>query len=230
MELACPTTVNETVCIAAAVDIRPQVTVGDIHTFCSGDPFFGTCPGVPVDHCSFVVSQRICVQVPLLFHASAEVTPTGIVCGTPAFGGCPATAACTNSVGTWRNVMDAANALITAAGGSIVLGSNSDGLSFTVTTANSMDVLSFNTPEPPAPASPPFAGQYQQLYAQLLAAKLNVLNGATCGYAESSIALADDFLATSPAGGMAGAPNFSSLLELYNTGNGPGCPVHCSLQ
>jgi hypothetical protein len=126
--------------------------------------------------------------------------------------------------------MDAVNALITGAGGSIILGSNSDGLSFTVTTANAMEVLSFDTPEPPAPSSPPFAGQYQQLYAQLLGAKLNVLNGATCGYAESAITQADDFLANSPAGGTSGAPNFSSLLELYNTGNGPGCPLHCSLQ
>ena len=228
--MACPTTVNETVCISCAVTIRPDVTVGDIHTFCVDGPFIGTCPGVPVDHCSFVVSQRICVQVPVLFHASAEAVPTGIVCGSPSIGGCPTSIACTNSVGSWRNNMDTGNALITAAGGSIILGLDGGGLSFTVTTANAMDVLSFNTPSPPAPAAPPFAGQYQQLYAQLLAAKLNVLNNATCGYAESSIALADNFLASSPAGGMAGAPDFSSLLELYNTGNGPGCPAHCSLQ
>jgi hypothetical protein len=121
------------------------------------------------------------------------------------------------------------NALITAAGGSIVLGIDNAGASFTVTTANAGDVLSFNTPSPPAPSSPPFAGQYQVLYAQLLAANLNVLNGATCDFATTAIAAANSFLAASPSGeGMAGAPAVESPLAEFNEGTAPGCPGHCS--
>jgi hypothetical protein len=89
-------------------------------------------------------------------------------------------------------------------------------------------VLSFNTPSPPAPSSPPFSQQYQVLYAQLLAAKLNVLNGATCAFAAAAIAAADTFIANSPAGGTSGAPAVQDPLELFNSGGAPDCPMHCS--
>jgi hypothetical protein len=35
-----------------------------------------------------MVSQSICVQVPLTFSADATATPNGIVCGTPFTGPC----------------------------------------------------------------------------------------------------------------------------------------------
>ncbi len=89
--MPCPTTVNETVCVGAQVTISPQVTVGAIQTFCVGDPVIGPCAGTPVEFCSFEVSQHICVQVPLTFHANAVAEPTGLVCGTPNTGGCQVT-------------------------------------------------------------------------------------------------------------------------------------------
>ena len=132
-----------------------------------------------------------------------------------------------HSMGFYRDNPEVVNPLITAAGGSIVLGISGQGLSFTVTTANANDVLSLNTPSPPVPSSPPLAGQYQILYAQLLAANLNVLRGATCDFATQAIANANTFLANSPAGGMAGAPAVQEPLALFNEGNAPGCPMHC---
>lgn len=167
------------------------------------------------------------MQVPVTFDAEAVATPAGIVCGTPGIGNCASAEVCTRSMGFYRENPEVTNALITAAGGSIVLGINDQGLSFTVTTANANDVLSLNTPEPPAPSSPPFAGQYQILYAQLLAANLNVLRGATCDFATQAIANANTFLANSPEGGMAGAPAVQEPLALFNGGNAPGCPIHC---
>ncbi|MCX7772312.1 MAG: hypothetical protein N2376_04275, partial [Clostridia bacterium] len=84
-------------------------------------------------------------------------------------------------------------------------------------------------PSPPAPSTAPFASQYQVLYAQLLAANLNILNGATCEFAVAAIAAANTFLANSPSGvGMAGAPEVQEPLATFNEGNAPGCPEHCT--
>ncbi len=118
------------------------------------------------------------------------------------------------------------------AGGSIILGINNNGLSFTVTTANANNVLTFNTPSPPAPINPPLALQYQNLYAQLLAADLNVIalqaqGVQICDFAIEAINDANSFLANSPTGGMTGAPIIQAQLEIFNLGEAPGCPVHC---
>jgi len=226
----CPAVVNETVCVQADVSITPAVTVGDIISNCLGGPIIGACPGTssPTDSCTFTVSQNICVGVPLTFSAEAAAEPTGIICGTPTTGPCPSVTGCTFTIGYYKNHSAVTNALITAAGGSIVLGIGSTGSSYTVTTVNANNVLSFNTPSPPAPASNPFAQQYQNLYAQLLAADLNVLSGASCGYALTAIANANSFLETSPAGiGKAGAPLVQAPLEEFNSGAAPGCPEHC---
>jgi hypothetical protein len=135
---------------------------------------------------------------------------------------------CTYTIGFYNNNPDITDALITGAGGSIILGINGNGLSFTVTTANADEVLSFATPSPPAPDSPPFAGQYQVLYAQLLAANLNVLRGATCDFATAAIAAANTFLADSPPGGMMGADAVQQPLATFNQGLAEGCPGLCS--
>jgi len=227
----CPALVNETVCVQAKVTITPNVEVGQIQSFCVDGPMIGICPGTPspTGTCTFNVSQRICVQVPLAFSATATSDPTGIVCGTPVVGACQTSTACTLTIGFYANHPEITNDLITKAGGSIVLGIDSTGASFTVTTANAGDVLSHNTPSPPAPSSPPFAGQYQVLYAQLLAANLNVLNGATCEFAAMAIAAANSFLAASTPGiGMAGAPTVQAPLAEFNEGTAPECPGHCS--
>jgi lactate permease len=63
---------------------------------------------------------------------------------------------------------------------------------------------------------------------QLLAAKLNILNGATCDAATAAISDADQFLATSHAAGVAGAPALQEELALFNEGNAFDCPEHCA--
>lgn len=227
--MACQTTVHESVCVEAVITITPVVEVGEIQTFCVDGPFIGRCTGTLQDSCSFKVSHTICVQIPLTFQANATAVPTGIACGTPASGDCSIEpTVCTFTIGFFRNHPTFTSELIADAGGSIILGSDSTGLSFTVTTANAANVLNFKTPSPPAPTSPPFAQQYQVLYAQLLAANLNVLNGATCDFAATAIEMANSFLASSPTGGMAGAPAVQDPLELFNSGDAPDCPAHCN--
>lgn len=231
-EQGCQTTVHETVCVQGTVTITPRVESNGSTSFCVGNPIIGSCPGRLVDTCEFTVSQNICVQIPLEFFATAEAVENGIVCGTPLTGPCPGpTATCTYTIGFFRNHSEVTNALITDNGGSITLGTGS-GLSFIVTTSNANAVLKLDTPSPPAPEDPPFAGQYQNLYAQLLAAKLNVLrleasDIAICTFAANAITAADIFLGTSPEGGKEGASDVQDPLELFNSGNAPGCPVHC---
>lgn len=79
----CPVTVNETVCVEAEVTITPEVRTGEVRAFCVGEPFMGACPGKPspTGTCTFNVSQRICVQVPLTFAATANAELRNIVCG-----------------------------------------------------------------------------------------------------------------------------------------------------
>lgn len=231
-QMGCPAVVHETVCVQGTVTITPDVTSGPSRSFCVGSPMIGRCEGEVTRNCTFTVSQNICVEIPLVFSAIATAVPSGVVCGTPLPTPCPGdVTGCTFSIGHFRRNSEETNALITSAGGSITLGEGG-GLSFTVTTANANDVLDFNVPSPPAPDSPPFANQYQVLYAQLLAAKLNVLNltamGAEiCEFATDAIAAADEFLTNSPEGGMAGAPDVQEDLAQFNEGNAPGCPPHC---
>lgn len=87
-DVECPTIVHETVCVEADVTITPNVEVGQIQSFCVDGPMIGACPGTPSRVCTFTVSQRICVQVPLTFSATATAVPSGIVCGTPDVGPC----------------------------------------------------------------------------------------------------------------------------------------------
>lgn len=228
----CQTIVHETVCVQGTVTITPSVVSGESTSFCVGNPIIGSCPGELADNCVFSVSQNICVQIPLTFSATASAVEDGIVCGAADIGSCAGTAGCTRTIGFYRNNPEVTNAIIANAGGSIVLGINGNGLSFTVTATNANDVLDFDTPSPPAPSGPPLAQQYKNLYAQLLAADLNVLaleaqDVEICDFALEAIAAANNFLATSPAGGTTGAPGFQEDLERFNSGNVPGCPIHC---
>ncbi|MEI4828198.1 hypothetical protein WAX78_01795 [Bacillus sp. FJAT-53711] len=107
--------------------------------------------------------------------------------------------------------------LLAMAGGTIILGNDSLGFSTIVTAANIFDVLNGNVGPSP---------QYRQLNAQLLTAKLNVLNGANCQFAQNTIALADAFL-TNPIQNDVVASQIQQMLAEFNEGNAPGCPGHC---
>lgn len=227
----CPTIVHQNVCVQGTVTVTPNVTSGESSSFCLGNPIIGECTGQLQRFCTFPVSQQICVEIPLTFSATATAAPNGLVCGTAATGECVNVTACTHTIGYYKNHPEETNALIDAAGGSITLG-NGSGLSFVVDTSTAAEVLDFNTPSPPAPDSPPYAGQYQVLYAQLLAAKLNVLRLTAlgveiCAFATLAITMADDFLGASPEGGMAGAGTIQQPLAQFNEGTAPGCPFHC---
>jgi len=87
-----PTVVHENVCVQGVVTITPSVVSGESKSFCLGNPIICSCPcGCHKQlhkFCTFVVSQNICVQIPLTFSATASAIPNGVACGTPGTGVC----------------------------------------------------------------------------------------------------------------------------------------------
>lgn len=86
----CKNVVHENVSIAAKITIEPIVDIGPISTECLSKPEI-----VPYDgkysqdgKCSFIVRQRICVEVPITFGASTTADPLGIACKGADVGAC----------------------------------------------------------------------------------------------------------------------------------------------
>ncbi|RLQ96321.1 hypothetical protein [Falsibacillus albus] len=233
----CTNTVSQQVCVEAVVTITPSVTPGLPTVSCVGLPIVGSScadqgftPSTTIPpSCTTTFAQVLCVNVPLTFNADVQATAGQVGCG-PAFNAPNCPSACTHTIGFYQTHPEVVNALITAAGGSIILGIDSMGLSLTATTLNAEAILSVMAPIPPTPANPPFRGQYRALYAQLLAANLNILRGATCSFATETISEANTFLANSPPAGMAGAPDLTVALTAFNEGSAAGCPAQCLSQ
>jgi len=223
-EQVCETTVHENVCVQATVTITPEVTSGPSTSFCLGNPVIGSCEGTLRRNCVFTVSQNICVQIPLTFSATATAVPNGIVCGEPDIGGCEGTGGCTRTRGFFQTHDAVVTALLAA--GPIILGINDDGFSFTVTTlADAQLVFTNSVPGSPNP-------QYDQLYAQLLTAQLNVRNLTAqgveiCQSVLDDIAAANNLLALDVIQPNDVVSGIQEDLAEFNEGNAPGCPVHC---
>ncbi len=79
----CSTIAKDTVCLEAQVKITPDVKIGKPVIKCKGEPFIGRCHGTPQESCSFFVSQRIEVKVPVAFDVDVDAASDGIVCGEP---------------------------------------------------------------------------------------------------------------------------------------------------
>ena len=63
---------TETVCVP--VTVTPFATPGTATATCCGDPIISTeptCPGMR-SSCTFTITQRICIQVPISFGAVIE--------------------------------------------------------------------------------------------------------------------------------------------------------------
>lgn len=86
----CKNVVHEDVSISAQVVIDPIVDIGPISTHCMSRPEIVPCSGkcAPSGNCSFVVRQRLCVEVPIAFGASTTADPLGIVCNGADAGPC----------------------------------------------------------------------------------------------------------------------------------------------
>ena len=84
----CPATAYQTVCMRAKVDIVPDIQVGKPRVTCLDGPFIGCCCGAPSSTCSFYVSQKVCVKVPIAFSAKVTARADGFSCEKPSLEGC----------------------------------------------------------------------------------------------------------------------------------------------
>ncbi len=79
------------VCIP--ITIKPFGEAGNAKTQCLGRPVVvagcDKCQGKPGDVCKFTISQKLRVEVPVIFGARAEVGEASVDCGcAEGFGGC----------------------------------------------------------------------------------------------------------------------------------------------
>jgi hypothetical protein len=224
----CTPTVSAEVCVEADVTVTPTVVPGRPIVNCVGTPSLTRCRALgytpsTTNTCTFTFSQVLCVNIPVTFDANATAQRGVVACGlaSPA-PNCqeePSTG-CTLTRGMFQTNTELTLQLLALAGGTIVLGSGNLGFSFTVDSA--ADVTAVFTNAVPGSPSP----QYNQLYAQLLTANLNILNGASCPEVLVLIAQANLFL-TNPVEDSPEASDIQEQLALFNEGNLTGCPGHC---
>lgn len=245
----CTPVVSAQVCIEADITVTPTVVAGTPVVNCVGTPSTVSCQDMgftpsATGSCTFTVSQVLCVNIPITFDADADAVGGTVACGD-VFNGpdCedvpPPVEGCVRTRGFFGNSPQgqALTAQLIADFGPIILGNDNLGLSLTIDTAAEAQAVFDNNPPSPAPTNPPCPNnlvvQYRQLYAQLLAANLNVLNLQSQGFEVCQEALdvidaANTFIAASPVCGAAGAPAISSLLTTFNEGTlSPNCPPHC---
>ncbi|MGN1160011.1 MAG: hypothetical protein ACI4SE_07415 [Lachnospiraceae bacterium] len=78
------------VCIP--ITIKPFGEVGNAETKCVGRPVViagcDECPGCPDKVCKFTISQKLCVEVPVVFGARAEAGEASVDCGCAESMGC----------------------------------------------------------------------------------------------------------------------------------------------
>ncbi|NLW65506.1 MAG: hypothetical protein GXY26_04680 [Clostridiales bacterium] len=83
---SCVTYTYQSASVSVPVVVKPKATTGDINTFCCGEPKVSPSPykitccsksGI----CSFILTQNICVEIPLEISAEAFTGCPYIKCG-----------------------------------------------------------------------------------------------------------------------------------------------------
>ncbi len=80
----CPAVGYQDVVVGVPVEIKPFADIGKIKAECIGKPIIArgttTCEGKPREVCKFTVSQKIRIEVPVIFGAKTEVGQARIDC------------------------------------------------------------------------------------------------------------------------------------------------------
>ncbi len=79
--------------VSVPITVKPRVAAGEINTFCCGEPIVKKSPCTlryqgddcypdlkPKSQCSFVLSQNICVEIPIEFFADTIICDPRITC------------------------------------------------------------------------------------------------------------------------------------------------------
>lgn len=81
----CPSVSYQDVNVCIPVTIKPFGEAGNAKTMCLGKPVISSgcdkCPGKTGEVCKFTISQKLRVEVPVIFGARAEVGEASVDCG-----------------------------------------------------------------------------------------------------------------------------------------------------
>lgn len=84
-EIGCSTVGYQDVDVCVPITIKAFGEVGNAKTQCLGKSVISSgsdvCPGKPREVCKFTISQRLRVEVPVIFGARAEASEAIIDCG-----------------------------------------------------------------------------------------------------------------------------------------------------
>ncbi|MGE4486011.1 MAG: hypothetical protein AB7C97_12975 [Oscillospiraceae bacterium] len=73
----CTAVAFQSAVVSVPVFVKPKATTGEISTFCCGEPRITTFPhhkttcGPKQNGCSFILTQNICIEIPIEFSADA---------------------------------------------------------------------------------------------------------------------------------------------------------------
>ena len=71
--------------VSVPITVKPKVSTGNINTFCYGEPSVSPSPYKIVcnsksGNCSFILTQNICIEIPIEFSAEALAGCPNIEC------------------------------------------------------------------------------------------------------------------------------------------------------
>lgn len=83
-EKTCPAAAYQETTVCVPVTVLPFAEAGIPRTTCCGEPIISpgkeACCGRPNGTCHFTISQRLCVEVPVIFGAKAVVGTASVEC------------------------------------------------------------------------------------------------------------------------------------------------------
>lgn len=123
---ACPSTAYQEVDVCLPVTITPYATVGDAAVTCCGAPTItqggDTCTGTVGGQCTFTISQRMCVALPVTFGANTQAGEYSVACGNAGEGECQSCSLGDAAVAAARNAV--ANGMIHMNGAAAAMPAN----------------------------------------------------------------------------------------------------------
>lgn len=97
-KIGCSAIGYQDVDVCIPVTIKPFGEVGNVKTHCEGKPLIiqgcDCCPGKTGGVCKFTISQKLRVEVPVIFGAKAEIGEASVECG------------CTESISDCENCLE----------------------------------------------------------------------------------------------------------------------------
>lgn len=82
----CTAFTYQSAAVSVPITVKPKVNTGSISTFCCGEPSISPSPYKIIcnsksGNCNFILTQNICIEIPIEFSAEALASCPFIECG-----------------------------------------------------------------------------------------------------------------------------------------------------